>query len=198
MQPITIDFRTPQPVRFSEQMKDYTLCSMEAFISCKATMTDSVSGRFGEPYSGKKEFMMMMSAVINKCISEMPVKIGSVLENIDDGKALIKPILEEFAKTGDTVIIEDIKFEVTEASLDNYERVKSGGAPNISLMYPPNVFVGAAVTNQSIDPKMLVGMAVAGQIINQTLDQPLAFCCRKCGAKRENNVRFCTKCGAKF
>ena len=119
MNPVTINFGS-SVFRFNESF-DGGFCPMEATFSGVATLFESASGHYDSVSDAKAEFGAILGASINKCVQEITMKAAmnseSLMEKIGSGTPLKDAVEKDFAESGDTVYLEDFKFEVKRSRL---------------------------------------------------------------------------------
>ena len=105
---------------------------MEATFSGVATLFESASGHYDSVSDAKAEFGAILGASINKCVIEITMKAAmnseSLMEKMGSGTPLKDAVEKDFAESGDTVYLEDFKFEVKKESLEMLEKMKAEAA----------------------------------------------------------------------
>ena len=189
---------------------------MEATFSGVATLVESASGHYDRVSDAKAEFGTILGASINKCVKEITMKAAmkseSLMEKMGSGTPLKDAVEKDFAESGDTVYLEDFKFEVKKESLELLEKMKAEAVQKKAAKAEAEKSkkVDSTAQPMGMNPAMLVGMGMANQMMNpntnmnanpnpnMNVPQNAPKFCTSCGAKRIGNGKFCTECGAPF
>ena len=223
MENLIVKFGTQKPIGFREYDKDHPQIDLD--LEVNAAGQSEVSDYDGGLYGGEKEVVSKTREIALKSLTEC---ISSWPEGKSFWKSMTKTVLEKHiderlaehgitAETGlYSLVLTSESRELYDAAVKDmteqqwfidriapYKNVIDGneGQPKIdtsNYVRPPmgkNPFTPSSNDEGfRTDENTVFGIVPRGSPIRTSGDKY----CRNCGAKRENDAKFCLKCGSKF